>query len=106
MRERAATLGCALAALLLLGTLALHGDPRAPRRDSLPTTMERADNGLLGLISWLQGEGVRTLSLRQRFSALPPGALPSPRGNMLIACLPAALNYRPEEAQADRKSVV
>ncbi|HVN46507.1 MAG TPA: DUF4350 domain-containing protein [Steroidobacteraceae bacterium] len=100
MRERLVTLGCALAALLLLGTMALHGDPLAKRRASLPTTLERGDNGLLGVSSWLRAEGVRTQPLRTRFSALPSTALPSARGNLLIVSLPAAVNYRPEEAQA------
>ncbi|MBV8146192.1 MAG: DUF4350 domain-containing protein [Gammaproteobacteria bacterium] len=100
MRERLTTLGCALAALLLLGTLALHGDRLAERRASLPTSAEHADNGLLGLRTWLQGEGVRTLSLRERFSALAAKPQPGPRGNLLIVSLPAAVSYRPEEAQA------
>ena len=100
MRDRLTTLVCALGALLLIGTLLLRGDPGAARRASPPTTLERSDNGLLGARSWLQGEGVRTLALRERFDALlRPTALPR-GGNLLIVSLPAVTSFRADEAVA------
>ena len=100
MRERLATLACALGAVLLLGTLVLRGDALAARRASLPTSIEHADNGLLGLMSWLQSEGVRTLALRERFGALSAKAALNSKGNLLIVSLPAVSGVRPDEAVA------
>jgi len=100
MRERLTTLACALGALLLVGTLLLSGDPLAARHASLPTTIERADNGLLGATSWLRGEGVRTLSLRERFGALTRQPGLAPRGNLLIVSLPAVTGVSVDEAVA------
>ena len=99
MRERLTTLVCALGALLLLGTLILHGDSLAARRDSLPTTAESADNGLLGLRRWLQGEGVRTFALRERLGTLSAKPALAARGNLLIVSLPAVTSFRPDEAR-------
>ena len=100
MRERLTTLACALGALLLVGTLLLRGDPLAARRASLPTTIERAANGLLGAVGWLRGEGVRTLSLRERFGALTRQPGLAPRGNLLIVSLPAVTGVSVDEAVA------
>jgi hypothetical protein len=100
VRERLATLACALGAVLLLGTLVLRGDALAGRRASLPTSIEHADNGLLGLMSWLQSEGVRTLALRERFGALSAKAALNSKGNLLIVSLPAVSGVRPDEAVA------
>ncbi len=100
MRERFTTLGCALGALVLLGTLLLHGDTLAARRASLPTSTERADNGLLGLKSWLEQEGIHTLALRQRFGALAANSAITARDNLLIVSLPAVTSFRPDEALA------
>jgi hypothetical protein len=99
MRERLITLACALGALLLFGTLFLRGGAlSAPV--SQPTTIERADNGLLGAQRWLQGEGVRTLSLRERFGALPQRLGLAARGNLLIVSLPSATSFRSDELVA------
>jgi hypothetical protein len=95
MRERLATLALAVGALLLFGTLFLRGGAlSAPL--SQPTSAERADNGLLGALRWLQGEGIRTLSLRQRFGALARLGLAA-HGNLLIVSLPASGNFRSDE---------
>jgi hypothetical protein len=99
MRERLTTLACALGALLLFGTLFLRGGALAAPV-SQPTTVERADNGLLGALRWLQGEGVRTLSLRERFGALPQRLGLAARGNLLLVSLPAASSFRADELVA------
>jgi hypothetical protein len=100
MRERLTTLACALGALLLIGTLLLRGDTLAARRASPPTTSEHSENGLLGASTWLQGEGVRTFALRERFGALlrQPGVPRS--GNLVIVSLPAVTSFRSDEALA------
>ena len=100
MRERLMTLACALGALLLIGTLLLRGDTLAARRASPPTTLEHADNGLLGAWTWLQGEGVRTLALRERFGVLLQQARLPRSGNLLIVSLPAVTVFRSDEALA------
>ena len=100
MRERLTTLACALGALLLIGTLLLRGDTLAARRASPPTTLEHSDNGLLGARTWLQGEGVRTLALRERFGALLQQARLPRSGNLLIVSLPAVTGFRSDEALA------
>lgn len=100
MRERLVTLACALGALFLFGTLFWHGDATSARRVSLPTTLEGADNGLLGCLTWLRGEGVRTLSLRERFGVLRQRAELAPTGNLLIVTLPAVTHFRNDEAVA------
>lgn len=100
MRERLTTLACALGAVLLLGTLLLRTDALPARRAALPTSLERADNGLLGLKSWLQEEGIGTFALRQRFGALAANSALRPIGNLLIVSLPAVTGFRPEEAVA------
>ena len=100
MRERLTTLVCALAALLLIGTLLLRGDPLAARRATPPTTLEHSDNGLLGARSWLQGEGVRTVALRQRFDTLLRQTGLPRSGSLLIVSLPAVTGVRSDEAAA------
>ncbi|HYL04115.1 MAG TPA: DUF4350 domain-containing protein [Steroidobacteraceae bacterium] len=100
MRERLVTLGCALGALLLFVTLFLHGASVARPETSMPTTAERGDNGLLGALSWLRQEQVRTLSLRRRFDTLGARRDLAPRGNLLIVTLPAATPLRPRELRS------
>jgi hypothetical protein len=100
MRDRFITLGCALGALFLFGTLLFRGDTLAARRAALPTSIERADNGLLGAASWLREEGVSTLSLRERFDALARHRELAASGNLLIVSLPAATNFRTDEVVA------
>jgi hypothetical protein len=100
MRERLTTLACALGALLLIGSLLLRGDTLAARRAAPPTTLEHSDNGLLGARTWLQGEGVRTVALRERFGTLLRQARLPRSGNLLIVSLPAVTGFRSDEAAA------
>ena len=100
MRERLTTLGLALAALLLFLTLFVRGDGYDARTGSLPTSIERGDDGLLGAVTWLQEEGVRTLSLRERFGALARRHDLPAAGNLLIVAMPAITSFRNDEAVA------
>jgi len=76
--------------LLLFAALFVRGEGLDLRHVALPTTVERHGNGLLGAMSWLEAEGIRTVSVRERFDTLAkrrdlPGA-----GNLLIVTLPVA----------------
>jgi hypothetical protein len=100
MRPRLVTLSSALGALLLFGTLFLRSDSLAGRRVSTPTTAERAGDGLRGAASWLQLEGVRAVSLRERFGSLAQHQELPASGNLLVVSLPAAVNFRTNELVA------
>ena len=100
MRERVATLLCALGALALFVTLFWQGNGDSQERVSRPTTVERGPSGLLGAMSWLRGEGVHTLSFRERFSGLKEHHEVPPTGNLMIVTLPASSNYSNAEVVA------
>jgi hypothetical protein len=99
MRERLITLGCALAALLVFATLFRGGAPGTPRVVR-PTTAERDGNGLMGAMTWLRGEGIRTLSVRERFDTLAARRDVPATGNLLIMTLPTAIPFRTAELSA------
>src|ERR1700738_5388714 len=100
MRERLITLVCALGSLLLFAALFVRGEGLDTRRVALPTTLERHGNGLLGAMSWLTAEGIRTVSLRERFDTVTkrrdlPGA-----GNLLFVTVPVATPFSVAEVLA------
>lgn len=88
MRERLNTLLCALGALLVFVTLFVHGGPVQMQRGAPPTTSERGDNGLFAARRWLEVEGIRTTSLRERFDALQRRHDLPRTGNLLIVSTP------------------
>jgi hypothetical protein len=100
VRERLSTLALALAALGLFVTLFVHGGAPSGSDASVPTSVDRQDNGLLGALTWLKEEGVRTRAVRERFTSLPQMRDLPARGNLLIVMLPAALPFGNEEATA------
>jgi hypothetical protein len=100
VRERIVTLLCALGALALSVTIFWQGNGESEEKISRPTTVERGDNGLLGAMTWLNGERVRTLSFRERFSALPAHRELPASGNLMILSLPAASGYSNAEVVA------
>ena len=100
MRERLMTLALALMALLLFLTLFVHGQRPESRSVSLPTTVDRADDGLSAAFSWLSQEGVRVRPVRERFTALERWHDLPASGNLLIINLPAAVTFRNNEAVA------
>ncbi len=100
MRERLITLFCALGSLLLFAALFVRGQGLDSRRVALPTTIERHGNGLAGAISWLAAEGIRTVSLRERFDTLAKRWDLPRAGNLLIVTLPVATPFRVQEAGA------
>jgi len=100
MRERLITLVCALGSLLLFAALFVRGEGLDSRRVALPTTIERHGNGLAGAISWLEAEGIRTVSLRERFDTLGKRRDLPRAGNLLIVTVPVATPFRVQEAGA------
>ena len=97
MKERATTLLCAMAALLLFYVMILRGDaggvaPDVPR----PTSIERAGNGYSALRLWLQRSGYRVQSLTERYNTLLTAA-PLTAGDLLIVTLPARESLRTDE---------
>ena len=100
MKERWVTLVCALGALALFLAMFLRGNDVGSRRGSVPspTSEERRGNGYHGALMWLDEEGVRTVSVRERFDqwvGKHPGAAPT--GNLLIVTLPVETPFRTEE---------
>ncbi len=100
MRERLITLVCALGSLLLFAALFMRGEGLDSRRVARPTTIERHGNGLAGAMSWLEAEGIRTVSLRERFDTLAKRRDLPLAGNLLIMTVPAATPFRVQEAGA------
>jgi len=100
MRERLITLVCALGSLLLFAALFVRGEGLDARRVALPTTIERHGNGLAGAKSWLEAEGIRTVSLRERFDTLAKRRDLPRAGNLLIMTVPVATPFRVQEAGA------
>lgn len=96
MRERLNTLLCALGALLVFATVFLHGPMDMPR-SAAPTTSERSDDGLFAARSWLEREGVRTISLRERFDTLEERHDLPPTGNLLVVSTPVVNAFKTVE---------
>lgn len=98
MRERVVTLAFAVAALLLFATFFIRHDALGPSEVSRPTSAELRGNGLLAVLKWLQAEGVRTISLRERFTTLDTRTDLPDAGNLLIVSLPAIVPFHTDEA--------
>ncbi|HUI58791.1 MAG TPA: DUF4350 domain-containing protein, partial [Steroidobacteraceae bacterium] len=99
MKERLLTLVCALGALALFLTLFVpHGEQGTGARDiPRPTTENRGPNGYRAVLQWLDGQGIRVVSFRQRFEELTRQPGLAARGNVLIVTLPASAPLRTEE---------
>jgi hypothetical protein len=94
------TLLCALGALLVFVTLFVHGGPAEMLRSAPPTTTERGDNGLYAARSWLEREGIRAVSLRERFDSLERRHDLPRTGNLLIVSTPTVNTFKGPEMQA------
>jgi len=100
VRERLTTLACALGALAIFMALFVRGGSGADQQAALPTTEEHRGNGLLGARTWLTHEGVRTVSLRERFDTLARRHDLATSGNLLIVSLPVATPLRVAEVRS------
>ncbi|HXY97591.1 MAG TPA: DUF4350 domain-containing protein [Steroidobacteraceae bacterium] len=93
MNERLITLACALGALLLFITLFVHVGEAQRAEVTLPTTVERGDNGLAAASAWLAGERLRTRAVRTRFDGALTAVDLTLSGNLLIVSLPVATPF-------------
>lgn len=93
MSERGSTALLAFGALLLFFVVMFGGraggiSESGPAR---PTTVETAGNGYSSARRWLEREGIRVVSLRDPFGALPQLAPAGPEGaSLLVLTLPGA----------------
>src|SRR6188768_1038039 len=101
MRERGIAFLLALAALAAFYGLWLRPAPSLDPDANIarPTTAELRGNGYAGLYEWLQRSGVKTRSLRDRYSTLPELGIPT-RGNLLVLSLPAVEVFHSDELSA------
>jgi hypothetical protein len=100
VRERLITLACALGALLLFTTLFVRGEAPDSQRSGRPTTAERRGNGLMAAMTWLRGEGIRTLSVRERFDTFAKRRDLPATGNLMVVTLPVAIPFSVTELSA------
>lgn len=100
MKERLTTLLTALAALALVIFLLSPHRQDTQKPVSLPTTEDRGMDGLKGLFSWLQREGLSVVSFRKRYTDLDKGSAMPERGNVLIVSMPVPREVRETEWSA------
>jgi hypothetical protein len=100
VRERLLTLLCALGALLLFATLFVRAEAPDAQRSGRPTTAERRGNGLMAAMTWLRGEGIRTLSVRERFDTFAKRRDLPATGNLMVVTLPVAIPFSVTELSA------
>jgi hypothetical protein len=95
VKERLLTLALAIGALLLFIGLFVRREGALGARNEVPrpTTAERRGNGYHAAASWLDAEGIREISLRDRFDTLAQREDLPPSGNLLIVTLPAANTF-------------
>lgn len=99
MKERAFTLICAIGALALFIAMFVHREGGLGSRNDVPapTTAERRGNGYNAALAWLNAEGVRAISLRDRFNKLSQVKSLPVSGNLLIVTLPAIGSFNTDE---------
>jgi hypothetical protein len=100
VRERLTTLLCALGALALFITLFIHAAPVEAPEGAPPTSLERGGSGLSAARTWLSRDGIRTLSLRERFGTLTQRHDLPASGNLLIVSTPVVTAFRTDEVRA------
>ena len=95
MRERLLTFALAVGALILFVAMFVKREGAFGARNEVPrpTTAERRGNGYHAAASWLDAEGIREISLRDRFDTLAKRQDLPRSGNLLIVTLPAANSF-------------
>jgi len=97
MKERLITFVCALGALALFALMFLKRDDALGHDVRSPVSSERRGAGYHAAMTWLDDEGIRTLSLRERFETLAKRKDLTPTGNLLIVTLPGRLDFKTAE---------
>lgn len=95
MKERLFTLVLAVGALALFVAMFVKREGALGARNEVPrpTTAERRGNGYHAAASWLEAEGIREISLRDRFDTLTQRDDLRSSGNLLVVTLPAANGF-------------
>lgn len=94
MKDRLVTFALALGALFLFIAMFVKREGAlGPNDVPRPTTAERRGNGYHAASAWLEAEGIREISLRDRFDTLPSRKDLPKSGNLLIVTLPAARGF-------------
>lgn len=95
MKDRLITLVCAVGALALFFAMFVKREGAFGGRNEIPrpTSVERRGNGYQAAMSWLEAEGIRDISLRDRFDSLATRKDLPPAGNLLVVTLPAATGF-------------
>ena len=89
MKDRLLTFGLAIAAFALFYALLVPKPPAPQERPTRPITTEKGANGYLGLMRWLEAEGIEPVSLRERYGRLRELTDSGSRGgNLLISTTP------------------
>ena len=97
MKDRLLTFALALGALVSFYAL-LMPKPAAPQeRVTRPITIEKGPNGYLAMKRWLDAEGAKPISLRERYGRLPKLTSAAPTGNLLISTTPQLHPLRASE---------
>jgi hypothetical protein len=99
VKERLITLLCALGALALFSVMFLKREGTLGDRLEVPSpiTSERRGGGYHAAMTWLENEGIRSVSLRERYDTLAKRHDLTPRGNLLIVTLPARASFKTAE---------
>jgi len=85
MKDRLLTFALALGAFALFYTLLMPKPAMPQERVTRPITTEQGPNGYLAMTRWLEAEGVKTVSLRERYGRLRELTA---TGNLLISTTP------------------
>lgn len=99
MKERIVTLGLAIGALALFYALFLPKPVRDDAAPALPVSVEVRPDGYQALWRWLQAQGIRAVSLRDRYDRLARQS-GADTGNLLITTMPQQSPARPNEMRA------
>ncbi len=101
MRDRITVFCGALLSLLLVYVLLTpRGAHNGLEQISRPASVDAGDYGLLGLKTWLEKAGIRSLSWRSRYERLREDARLPAQGNVLITSLPHGVPARTRELRS------
>jgi hypothetical protein len=101
VKERVITFVCALGALALFAVMFLKREGTFGGRYDVPSpiTTERRGSGYHAAMTWLEGEGIQSISLRERYGSLAQRDDVPRRGNLLVVTLPARGPFTTAEFQ-------
>jgi hypothetical protein len=92
--------GAMLSLLAVYVLLTPRGTNYGTEQISLPTSVDAGDHGLLGLKTWLERAGIRSLSWRSRYERLWEDPRLPAQGNLLITSLPHGVPARARELRS------